>query len=58
MIRLLVQFKNDSVFGGNELELLDEYTDPNKAVKDGLSIYDNTVHCMFINRGKEYLRIK
>ena len=58
MIRLLVQFKSDSTFGGNGLELLAMYSDPNEAVKDGLSLYDDTVDCMFINRGKEYLRIR
>ena len=58
MIRLLVQFKSDSVLGGNGLELLGVYSDPNKAVRDGLSVYDDTVECMFINRGKEYLRIR
>lgn len=56
MIRLLVQFKSDNILS-NGLELLGEYNDPDKAVKDGLSVYDKTVDCMFINRDKEYLRI-
>jgi hypothetical protein len=58
MIRLLVQFKSNDLFGGRGLELLGVYDDPNKAVEDGLSVYDNTVDYMFINRGKEYLRIR
>lgn len=58
MIRLLVQFKTDQHFYPKGLELLGLYADPNDAVKDGLSVYDNTVEFMFINRGKEYLRIR
>lgn len=57
MIRLLVQFKSKEIFRGN-LELLDTYKDPNKAVKEALSIFDETVHSMFINKGSEYIRIK
>lgn len=56
MIRLLVQFKSNDLFSSG-LELLGVYDDPNKAVQDGLSVYDDTVDCMFIAKEKEYLRI-
>lgn len=56
MIRLLVQFKSNDLFSSG-LELMGVYDDPNKAVQDGLSVYDDTVDCMFIAKEKEYLRI-
>ena len=57
MIRLLVVFKSDDYFPG-QLELLGTYKDANKAINDGLSVWDNTVEYMFINQGNEWLKIE
>jgi len=56
MIRLLVQFKSGDLFG-SPLELLGEYIDQNEAIQDGLSVFDETVKSMFINKGNEWLRM-
>ncbi len=56
MIRLLVQFKSDAWFG-NTLELLGEYIDQDEAIQDGLSVFDETVENMFINKGNAWLRM-
>jgi len=50
MVKLLVQFKSDELFGGS-LELLGEYEDINEAVLDGVSLYDETVANILVNKG-------
>ena len=56
MIRLMVQFKSSQPFSQG-LQLLAIYDDANKAVEDGIAVYDDTVDSMFINRGDEWLMI-
>lgn len=57
MIKLLVQFKSVELFGGS-LELLGEYEDINEAVLDGISLYDETVDNILVNKGGEYLKLE
>lgn len=55
MIRLLVVFKSDDYFPG-QLELLGTYKDANKAVNDGLSVWDDTVEYMFLNERDKWIK--